>query len=136
MFPPGLPQCPKGHVFRPGGHAERDIGCGAHLERRAASRQQPGQGRILRGAHAVTDPVCVQLRQAVLHAVGSGKLPAVRNGEQASAGGNAERRGELGGSAPALVVAEAEPDDASPGVLCGEWRVSSRQVGAWSGSLR
>lgn len=103
---PGIPKCPKRYVFRAGGDPERDIGRGAHLQRGAARCEQVRQGRILRGSHAVTDPVRVQLRQAGADAIRTGKLAAMRNGKEPGAGGDAERRCKLRGRTAALVVTE------------------------------
>ncbi len=67
-------------------------------------------------------PVGVQVVEAGADVFGPAQLAAVRREHQPCALGDPERRREVGGAAPALVVGQSEPDDAAVGVLRGEPR--------------
>ena len=122
----GLDEVADRDFGRAWGDAERDVGRRAHLAGDAVGGEPLDQRRIFRGPDPVAQPGGMQPVHGGDHTGRPGQLAGVRHEQQSSSLGDPEGAFEVAGRAAALVVGQAEADDAFVRVLRGEPREGPR----------
>ena len=102
----------------------------ADVERDAGAGEPPDERRVGGGGDAVGDPPRLEPPERLGDGVGTSDLPGVNDGGEAEAGEPPVDRGEVARGERELVSAEAEADDARPGVARVEVEDAVRGVGA------